>query len=160
MFNYIKALHIIFVVTWFSGMFYIVRLFVYNREAGDRDEPEKTILRKQYGIMIKRLWFGITWPSAILTLVFGLWLLHFYPEWPTWLVIKLIFVVGLFIYHLSLQYLYRQQAAGRFDYSSQQLRLWNEVPTIILVAVVMLVVVKEKMSWIWGLAGLLAFMLV
>jgi uncharacterized membrane protein len=56
MYNYIKALHIVFIVTWFSGMFYIVRLFIYNTEAGDKDEPERSILRKQFTIMIKRLW--------------------------------------------------------------------------------------------------------
>ena len=75
MYNYIKALHIIFVVTWFSGMFYMVRLFIYNTEAGDKDELTKQVLRRQFGIMIKRLWLGITWPSAILTVVFGTWMI-------------------------------------------------------------------------------------
>ena len=67
MFLYIKALHIIFIVTWFSGLFYIVRLFIYNTEAGQKAEPEKSILQRQFSIMIKRLWLGITWPSAVLT---------------------------------------------------------------------------------------------
>ena len=74
MYLYLKALHIIFMVTWFAGMFYIVRLFIYNTEANGKTEPERTILQKQFGIMIKRLWLGITWPSAILTLIFGPWL--------------------------------------------------------------------------------------
>ena len=72
MYNYIKALHIIFIVTWFSGMFYIVRLFIYNTEANEKPEPEKSILQKQFSIMIRRLWFGITWPSAVLTLFLAL----------------------------------------------------------------------------------------
>ena len=68
---YIKSLHVIFVVTWFSGLFYIVRLFVYHTEAAEKSEPERTILMQQFRVMIRRLWLGITWPSAILTLIFG-----------------------------------------------------------------------------------------
>ncbi len=157
MYLYVKALHIIFIVTWFSGLFYIVRLFVYNREAMDKPEPEKSILSKQYAIMIKRLWYGITWPSAILTLVFGLWIWHLYGSLPMWLAIKLFFVAGLFLYHLSLHTIFSQQQKGVFKYSSQQLRIWNEVATIFLVAIVMLVVVKQNMSWLWGIIGLLLF---
>lgn len=157
MYTYIKALHIIFMVTWFSGMFYIVRLFVYNREAQDKEEPEKTILSRQFNIMIKRLWLGITWPSAVLTLIFGPWMWYLLGYLPTWLLIKLVFVLGLYAYHFSLHAIYKQQAAGNFKYSSQQLRIWNEVATIFLVAIVMLAVVKQSMSWLWGITGLLAF---
>src|SRR3974390_672035 len=71
MYNYIKALHIIFIVTWFAGMFYMPRLFIYNTEAAERPGQAKEILRDQFRIMMKRLWLGITWPSAILTLIFG-----------------------------------------------------------------------------------------
>lgn len=154
MYLYIKALHIIFIVTWFSGMFYIVRLFIYNTEAGERSEVEKNVLRGQFSIMIRRLWLGITWPSAILTLIFGVWMWYLLGATPSWLIIKLGFVVGLFVYHASLQVIYAQQKRGIFRYSSQQLRIWNEVATIFLVAIVMLVVVKQKMSLVWGLGGL------
>lgn len=159
-FLYIKALHIIFVVTWFSGMFYLCRLFIYNREADDKPEPEKSILQKQFSIMIKRLLFGITWPSAVLTLIFGLWLLIIYPSFPVWLHIKLGFVVLLFLYHFSLHYIYKQQALGHFKHTSTQLRLWNEVPTVFLISIVMLVVVKQNISLVYGLVGLVAFVLV
>ena len=71
MYIYLKALHIIFIVTWFAGMFYIVRLFIYNTEAAGKAEPERGILQGQFSVMIRRLWFGITWPSAILTLILG-----------------------------------------------------------------------------------------
>src|SRR5690606_34717573 len=74
-FEYLKALHIIFVVTWFAGLFYIVRLFIYQVEALEKPEPERGILGKQLNLMARRLWWGITWPSAILTLVFGIWVL-------------------------------------------------------------------------------------
>lgn len=159
MYNYIKALHIIFIVTWFSGMFYIVRLFVYNTEAGEKPEAEKIILRQQFTIMIKRLWIGITWPSAILTLIFGPWLWILLDVTPTWLFIKLCFVAGLYLYHLTLHAIYRQQVKGIFKYSGQQLRIWNEVATIFLVAIVMLAVVKENMSFLWALAGLVCFVI-
>ncbi|HUB60184.1 MAG TPA: CopD family protein, partial [Puia sp.] len=118
MYNYIKALHIIFIVTWFSGMFYMVRLFIYNTEAGGRPEPERTILRGQFSLMIRRLWFGITWPSAVLTLIFGPWMLYLMGSVPAWLWIKMGFVLGLYFYHFSLQVIYRQQKKGIFRYSS------------------------------------------
>jgi putative membrane protein len=160
MYNYVKALHIIFIVTWFSGLFYIVRLFIYNTEAGDKEPAEKTILRKQFTIMIRRLWFGITWPSAVLTLVFGLWMLYLYGSVPGWLQIKLAFVLGLFLYHFSLQRLFSQQMNGVFKYTSQQLRVWNEVATIFLLAIVMLVVVKQGISLLWGVGGLILFVVI
>lgn len=155
MYSYIKALHIVFVVTWFSGMFYVVRLFIYNSEAEEMGEPEKSILRKQFTIMIRRLWFGITWPSAVLTLILGGSLIFILDVIPTWLWIKFGFVLGLFAYHLSLHHIYKQQKEGSFKYSSQQLRIWNEVATIFLFAIVFLAVLKEGMGLLWGLAGLL-----
>jgi putative membrane protein len=160
MYNYIKALHIIFIVTWFSGLFYMVRLFIYHTEAAGKPEPDRSILQGQFRIMIRRLWMGITWPSAILTLIFGPWMLILMGSVPTWLKIKLCFVGALYLYHFSLQYIYRQQMKGIFRYSSQQLRVWNEVATIFLVAIVMLVSVRENMSWAWGLAGLFLFVIV
>ena len=155
MYNYIKALHIIFVVTWFSGMFYIVRLFIYNTEAGEKSSPAKEILREQFRIMIRRLWFGIAWPSAVLTLIFGGWMWYLLGSTPGWLMVKLGFVAGLLAYHLSLHYIYLKQAKGIFTLSSQKLRIWNEVATIFLVAIIMLAVVKESMSWLRGLTGLI-----
>jgi putative membrane protein len=159
MYNYIKALHIIFVVTWFSGLFYVVRLFIYNAEANEKTEPEKSILQQQFTIMIRRLWFGITWPSAVLTLLFGSIIWYLLGSLPLWLGVKLCFVLGLFLYHLSLHTIYRQQAKGIFIHSSQRLRIWNEVATIFLVAIVFLAVLKEGMSWLWGIIGLALFVL-
>lgn len=154
MYNYIKALHIIFIVTWFSGMFYIVRLFIYNTEAGERPGPESLVLRKQFTIMIRRLWLGITWPSAILTLIFGPWVWWMMGSFPRWLLVKLIFVVALYCYHLSLHAIYRQQMKGLFKYSSQQLRIWNELATLFLFAIVFIAVVKDSMSWLRALGAL------
>jgi putative membrane protein len=159
MYLYVKALHIIFIVTWFAGMFYIVRLFIYNTEANEKQEPARTILKDQFLIMIKRLWFGITWPSAILTLIFGSWMWYLLDATPQWLIIKIVFVAGLYIYHFTLHAIFNQERKGIFKYTSQQLRIWNEVATIFLVAIVMLVVVKQNMSWLWGIVGLLAFVI-
>jgi len=163
-YSYIKALHIIFIVTWFSGLFYIVRLFIYNREAQDKPELEKNILSNQFNIMIKRLWLGITWPSAILTLIFGTsvmlmgnWDKTILTEGGRWLFLKLIFVSGLYAYHFSLHAIYKQQSSGNFKYTSQQLRIWNEVATIFLLAIVMLVVVKQQMSLVYGVFGIILF---
>ena len=144
-------------VTWFAGLFYIVRLFIYNREAADKPSAEREILQNQFIIMIKRLWFGITWPSSILTLFFGTWMLVLYGSLPGWLIFKLSFVFCLFLYHLSIHIVYKQQAKGIFNYSSNQLRVWNEVATIFLISIVMLVEVKSALSLIWGLGGLVAF---
>lgn len=157
MYNYVKALHIIFIVTWFSGMFYMVRLFIYNTEANEKAEPERTILQKQFYIMIKRLWLGITWPSAILTLIFGTWMAFLYGSIPSWLWVKLGFVAGLYAYHFTLQKIYSDEMKGIFKYTSTQLRIWNETGTIFLVAIVMIVSVKSSLSWLWGVTGLILF---
>lgn len=162
---YIKALHIIFIVTWFAGMFYIPRLFIYNTEVTDKTPEVREALRAQFTLMMKRLWYGITWPSAILTLIFGPWLLIEMGWWQLifepsfrWLLLKLIFVVALYVYHFSLHFIFKQQCAGVFKFSSQQLRVWNEVATIFLIAIVMLVVVKQEMSLVWALIGLIVLM--
>ncbi|HET9432043.1 MAG TPA: CopD family protein [Chitinophagaceae bacterium] len=166
MYLYLKALHIIFIVTWFAGLFYMPRLFIYNTEAGEKPEAARLALREQFGIMMKRLWYGITWPSAILTLVFGLWVL-FKGPWPSilfepagrWLLIKLVLVILLYLYHFSLQRILNQELQGIFRYSSQQLRIWNEVATIFLITIVMLVVVRQELSMVWGLLGLVIFII-
>jgi len=167
MYFYLKALHIIFIVTWFAGMFYMPRFFIYNTEALEKGEPEKTILQKQFRIMMSRLWYGITWPSAVLTLAFGPtvmitggWNKMILEPGGRWLLIKLFFVLFLYLYHFSLHRIYKQQMQGVFRYTSQQLRIWNEVATIFLIAIVMLATVKQGLSVVWGLLGLLLFVIV
>jgi protoporphyrinogen IX oxidase len=166
MYLYLKALHIIFIVTWFAGLFYMPRLFIYNTEAENKEATEKNVLREQFAVMMKRLWYGITWPSAVLTLIFGTAVLFesgyasivFEPS-GRWMLFKLIFVLFIYLYHLSLHKILKEQLAGVFKYTSQQLRIWNEVATIFLVAVVMLVVVKQNLSALWGILGLLLFVI-
>lgn len=158
-FFYLKALHIIFVVTWFAGLFYIVRLFIYHTEAAQKSEPERSILISQFKIMERRLWFGITWPSAITTLFFGLSLIHsFIPlSAHPWLLVKLAFVLGLFVYQLSCHKIFKNLQNDIIKYTSTQLRIWNEVATIFLVAIVFLVVLKDILSMTKALIGLVIF---
>ncbi len=156
MYFYIKALHIIFVVTWFSGLFYIVRLFIYTAEANKKQEPERTILLKQFALMQNRLWYIITWPSAILTLIFGTWIGILYGSLPPWLLIKLGFVALLFAYHVSLHSIFKQQEKGNFKWTSQRLRMWNELATLFLIAIVMLAAVKQLLNAVWGIIGFIA----
>jgi putative membrane protein len=158
-FLYIKALHIIFVVTWFAGLFYIVRLFVYYAETDGMAETEKKILQNQYGIMQKRLWYGITWPSMILTLIFGPWMLIEIPGYleQPWMQLKLSLIVGLVIYQFICHKIFKEQQQGIIKMNSFKLRLWNEVATIFLVAIVFIVVCKDTLSWVYGLLGLVVF---
>lgn len=158
-YSYIKALHIVFVVCWFAGLFYMVRLFVYTSEAYLKEEPSKSILTQQLLIMQKKLWFIISWPSAILTTTFGLWMLFLNPVLLTlpWMWLKLIFVGLLWLYHLQCHYIYKQQLAGVYKQSSFKLRLFNEGGTVLLVAIVFLVVVKSTGGLVWGMLGLFIF---
>ncbi|MEQ8470845.1 MAG: CopD family protein [Marinoscillum sp.] len=158
----VKALHIIFVVTWFAGLFYIVRLFIYHTEALAKPEPERSILSDQLAFMSKKLWYVITWPSAVLTMIFGPWLLVLQPNWLTqpFMHIKLAFVGLLLIYHLVCHRIYQKLQKGETKFSSTQLRIWNEIATIILVAVVFLIVKKNTISWLWGTVGIVGFAVV
>ena len=160
---YLKALHIIFVVTWFAGLFYIVRLFIYFAEASEKPEPERSILQQQFSVMQKRLWYGITWPSAILTLIFGTSIvvsLGLYDPFPGWLIWKLAFVAGLYVYHFLCHSIFKQQQQGVLKYTSTQLRIWNEVATLFLISIVFLVVLKSALSMVWGIVGLILFSII
>lgn len=152
---YIKALHIIFVVTWFAGLFYIFRLYIYHTEANGKEEPEKSILSKQLLIMENRLMYIITWPSAVLTYIFGFWLVTILNAWAQpWMSLKFAFIILLTLYQLYAQRLLNQLNKGIFKNSSFQLRLWNEGATVILIAVVFIVVFKDTLSWVWGIIGI------
>lgn len=156
-FEYIKALHIIFIVTWFAGLFYIVRLFIYQVETLERPVEEQKFLRPQLDLMAKRLWLGITWPSAILTLIFGFWTLYYrwgYLELG-FMQAKLVFVFFLYVYHFICHRIYADLQRGKAKWTSTQLRIWNEVATVILFAVVFLIVLKSLLNMLWGIIGLL-----
>ena len=162
LYNYLKSLHLIFVITWFAGLFYIVRLFVYQIEANDKPSPEKEILQKQYKIMTYRLWYIITWPSAVLASIFAFWMLFFtsignaWLQMP-WMHVKLGFVFVLYLYHGKCQQIFTQLQNDDVKYTTNYMRLWNEGATIILFAVVFLVVLKNAVNWIYGVVGIVLF---
>jgi protoporphyrinogen IX oxidase len=157
-FLYLKAVHIIFIVTWFAGLFYIPRLFVYLIEAEGKPEPEKSIIRRQLLMMTSRLWYAITWPSAIITLLMGAALLIAQPvflKYP-FMHIKLGLVALLYAYHYSLHVIFKQLRNGVCKFTSQQMRIWNEASTLLLISIVFVIVVRSGLSMAWGVAGLVA----
>lgn len=155
-YNYIKSLHLIFVITWFSGLFYVPRIFIYHIEATKKTATEKEILTAQLKLMAKRLWYIITWPSAILSIIFGSWLLVLAPYWleQPWMHAKLGFVFLLVVYQLKTHFIFKELQADKIKYSSNFMRVWNEGATLILFAVVFLVLLKSTLNMAYGLLGL------
>lgn len=158
-YRYFLAVHIIFVVSWMAGLFYSVRLFIYHTEANDRPELEKNILQKEFEKIEARLWSIITIPAMVLTITAGLLMIYTHPGLlnANWMQVKLGFVGLLLIYHFICQRIMKQLKRGIFKFSSTQLRLWNEVATILLVAIVFTVILKSAVDWVYGLIGLIAF---
>ncbi|MEJ5964086.1 CopD family protein [Pedobacter immunditicola] len=156
---YVLAVHIIFVVSWMAGLFYGVRLFIYYTEANDKPEMERLILQREYQKITQRLWSIITTPAMVLTVAAGVTMLFIRPALLSmpWMHVKLAFVVLLLTYHFLCLRILNQLKKGIFKLSSFQLRLWNEVATIILVAIVFAVVLKSAVDWIYGLIGLVIF---
>jgi len=135
-----KALHLIFMVTWFAGLFYLPRLFVYHSMSTDQTSIDR------FKIMERKLYFGITSPSGILTLFFGFWTLfsngwEFYSE-ALWMHIKLIFVFLLVIYHLYCGKLLSDFKHDRNSHSHVWYRWFNEIPVIFLIVIIILAVVR------------------
>lgn len=162
MYQYVLAIHIIFVVCWMAGLFYIVRLFIYHTEAQDKPEPDRTILSKQFEIMERRLWNVITIPSMYIVIAAGITMLCLSPGWlqQPWLHIKLAFVILLIVYHFICQNKIKQMRNGIFKWTSTQLRLWNELATLLLFVIVMCAVVKDNINWPYTIIGLIIFVFV
>ena len=159
---YLKAIHIIFMVSWMAGLFYIVRLFVYHVEANGKPEGERVVLQNQFVIMQHKLWYYITVPAMILTVISGTWMIYINPSLlqANWMLVKLTFVAGLLIYHFICQRIIKQLRLGIYNWTSTQFRLWNEVATIFLVGIAFTVILKSAIDWIYGLVGLLVFIIV
>jgi putative membrane protein len=156
-----KALHIVGFVSWFAGLFYIIRLFIYRVEAKERDPETGRILEEQLAIMTRRLWFGITWPAMIFTLGCGFWLLYQYGLWnQPWVHVKLTLIAILVAYHLVSHSIYKQLKDQRCTWSSKGLRIWNEVATLLLVAIVFVAVFKQGLDALWATVGFFVFAIV
>ena len=162
-----KALHLIFMVCWFAGLFYVVRLFIYHKEADKKEESVKQIPQAQYTLMSKRLLSIITWPAAILTTIFGVSMLVENPIYlqQDWMHVKLSFLVLLWLYTYSCQVLCNQMKVGKITTTEWKLRIWNEVATLILFSIIFIAVLKNSISWIYatlsvvGLAVLLMILI-
>lgn len=136
---WIKAFHIMAVVAWFSGLFYLPRLFVYHADTQDE------ISKERFKVMERRLYRGIAWPAAILTTVLGIWLITYNSSYymkAGWMHAKLGFVVLLWGYHLLCGHYVKRFAQDKMDKSALFFRIFNEVPTLFLIAIIVLVVVK------------------
>lgn len=133
---WVKAFHIIFMVTWFAGLFYLPRLFVYHAMSEDSPSVER------FKMMERKLFYGIMTPGAVLTIVFGLWLLLGFGISGGWLHPKLLLVVLLIAYHLYCGKLLSNFRQDRNQHSHVFYRWFNEIPVVLLIAIVILVVVK------------------
>ncbi len=158
-----KAFHIIGVVVWFAGLFYLVRLFIYHVEAQAEPEPAQSILKGQYEIMEKRLYTIITTPGMVVTVAMAVALLWTMPEYLQngWMHAKLGLVAILLGYHFYCGRLMKKLAQNECKWSSQQLRALNEAPTLLLVTIVMLVVFKNNFPTTvtpWLIFGLIVVM--
>jgi len=158
-----KTLHIVGVVVWFAGLFYLVRLFIYHREAEELEPSLREAFQAQYGLMERRLANIITTPGMVVAVVCAAGLLSVNPAWlhEGWMHAKLGFVAVLLAYHAFCYRLMAQLQAGRCGWNGRQLRALNELPTLLLVVVVMLVVFKNQFptgAATWLLVALVLFM--
>lgn len=154
-----KSLHIIGFVSWFAGIFYLVRMFVYFREASDQPEPARSILTDQFLTMQWRVYRIILNPAMMITWTAGILMLIIEPAYlkQGWIHSKLLLVVLLTVYHLYCKRIIRQFENGISKWDSFQLRLFNEVPTIFLVSIVFLAVYRDQISYLYLLLGLFLF---
>lgn len=159
MFFYFKALHIIGFVSWFAGLFYLVRLFVYHVEAEQRPQPERDLLKKQFNLMEWKLYKIITNPAMVITLIFGTAMLIQNPAYLSsgWMQIKLGLLVLLVGYHNYCKRIILNLEKETNHLSSFHLRLFNEVPTLFLVSIVLFAVVKDELNYWYMFAGITAF---
>ena len=143
-------------VCWFAGLFYVVRLFIYHKEADKKEESTKLILQEQYTLMSKRLLNIITWPAAVLTTIFGVSMLVENPIYlqQDWMHVKLSFIVLLWLYTYSCQVVCNQMKVGQIKTTESKLRIWNEVATLILFSIIFMAVLKNSISWIWATLSL------
>ena len=147
----LKTIHLIAIVSWFAGLFYVGRMFIYFKEAALYEEKKKQILQDQFKLMTKRCMYIITWPSLALTTIFGLYMLHENQTliYLDWMKVKLIFVTILIVYtaycQKILNTIIKLNAISMSDF---KLRLFNEFATLLLISLISLAVLKTSLSWL------------
>ncbi|MEJ5144922.1 CopD family protein [Sphingobacterium sp. MYb388] len=159
---YAKAIHIIFVICWMAGLFYMPRLFIYHTEAKDQSKEAYTVLHKQFSIMENRLWWVITTPAMYITVFSALVMLYVNPSLLQmgWMHVKLLFVAAMIAYHFISQRMMFNLRDEKSTLSSSKLRMWNEVSTVLLFSIVFTVVLKSALNWIYGVVGLLSLAII
>lgn len=161
MFFFFKAMHIIGFVSWFAGMFYLVRMFVYHVEALEKEEPEKTILTNQLNLMEHRVYKIICVPAMNITWIFGLAMLVYHGlDWLKfnyWMHVKLVLLILLTGYHSRNKSIILQLEEGKQVMTSFKFRLYNEVPTLFLVSIVLVAVYKNGLNYFYAIGGILVF---
>ncbi len=160
-----KAFHLIGIVVWFAGLFYLVRLFVYHAEALQKPEPAQSILKQQYELMEKRLYNIITTPGMIVTVAMAIGLISTEPDIlkSGWLHIKFVFVGLLLAYHFWCGRIMKQLEKGENTWNGQKFRALNEAPTLLLLVIVLLAVFKNNLPLdmtTWLVAGFVILMAV
>jgi putative membrane protein len=161
-YRYFLAVHIVFVISWMAGLFYILSLFIYHTEAQDKPEPEKSILTAQFTKMEATLWKIIATPAMVISLFAGVSMLYLNPGLlqADWMHVKLAFVVALLIYHFICQSVVKQLKNGIYKMSSFKLRLFRELATVFMIAIVFAVILKDAANWIYGLVGIMGIALI
>ena len=150
------AFHLIGIVCWFAGLFYLGRLCIYHREAMDKPQPEQTILKAQFTLMENRLWSIITVPALWVTAGTGISLLTVSQVYhQPWFIIKIVLLILLFGYHLHCGKLVKQLQMGQKKWNSTGLRVYNEIATLLLFAIVFCAKLKEPQSIGLALIGVL-----
>ena len=156
-----KSLHIIAIISWFVGLFYLVRLFVYHTEAYDKEEPARTVLCDQFHVMESRLYRIICNPGMMLSWTFGLGMIYLRGwEWfgaNPWLHVKIVLVILLTIFHVYNKKIIALLKERKFVMSSFKFRLYNEIPTLFMLSVVLLAVFKNAINYGYTIGGIIAF---
>lgn len=155
----LKALHIIGFVVWFAGLFYLVRMFVYHTEAYDKEQPEQDILRKQLHMMETKVYKIICTPGMLLTWICGIMMIIDYGmDWfrvNSWLHVKLLLILLLTGYHHYCKTLIKKLEIAKTGFTSFQFRLFNELPSLFLIAIVLLAVFRNKLNFLYAIIGIL-----
>lgn len=162
MYLIVKSVHIIGVVSWFAGLFYLVRLFVYYRETEEKPETDRKVLQPQYSIMMSRLYNIITTPAMVITVVAGTIMLILNPSLfsAPWMIVKLCLIIGLLVYHWYCARIIRHLKNDVILWTSFRFRLFNEVATLFLVAIVFLAIMKNTFDALYGLVGFIVFAII
>jgi len=158
---YLKAFHMVGFVAWFAGLFYLVRMFVYSVESMEKSEPERTILGNQFTLMQWRVYKIICTPAMVFTWICGIGMLFLYGvEWLSvnpWMYLKLLLLLLLTGYHFYCKIIIEKIEKGERTFSSFQFRLMNELPTLFLLSIVLLAVLRNSLNFLYAFLGVLAF---